>query len=92
LFAGVAAELVLFVPLPLVQALAGLALFGVLTTSLKQVVAGPLVLGPLFAFVAAQSSLTLFGLGPFFWGLVIGVAVSLLLERDELRILADATR
>jgi benzoate membrane transport protein len=92
LFAGVAAELVLFVPLPLVQALAGLALFGVLATSLKQVVAGPLVLGPLFAFVAAQSSLTLFGLGPLFWALFLGVGVSLLLERDELRTLADATR
>ncbi|HEY3072298.1 MAG TPA: benzoate/H(+) symporter BenE family transporter [Candidatus Limnocylindrales bacterium] len=90
LFAGVAVGLVTFLPGPLVQGLAGLALLGVLATSLKQVVAGPLVLGPLVAFVVVQSSLTLLGLGPFFWALVLGVAVSRLLEPGELRALGGA--
>jgi len=41
-------------------------------------------LGPVFAFVTTASGMSLFGLGSFFWALVIGVGVSLLLERDEL--------
>lgn len=91
LFAGVAVGLVAFLPPPLVQAMAGFALLGVLASSLRQVAAGPLLLGPLFAFVIVQSSLSLFGLGSFFWALVLGVAVSLLLERDELRALRHAS-
>jgi len=84
LFAGVAVDLVRFLPLSLIQALAGLALIGVLATSLRQVAAGPLVLGPLFAFAIVQSGLSLLGLGPFFWALVIGVLTSYVLERQGL--------
>ena len=43
---------------------------------------GTLTLGPLFAFAIALSDMTLFGLGPFFWSLVVGTAISLLLERE----------
>jgi benzoate membrane transport protein len=89
-FAGLAVALVMFLPLFLVQALAGLALVQVLATSLRQVFVGPLIWGPLFAFVVVQSSLTLLGLGPFFWALVLGVVVSVLLERDQLRVLHHA--
>jgi predicted benzoate:H+ symporter BenE len=65
-------------------ALAGLALVGVLAQALGEMVRGPLLLGPLFAFVAASSQLTLFGLGPLFWALVIGTGVSLVLEAEAL--------
>lgn len=92
LFAGVAVGLLRFLPIVLIQALAGLALIGVLTTSLKQVVGGPLVLGPVFAFATVQSGLSLLGLGPFFWGLVIGVIVSYVLERSELAALRGISR
>jgi benzoate membrane transport protein len=84
LFAGVAVGLVRFLPVALVQALAGLALLGVLASSIRQVATGPLTLGPLFAFAIVQSGLSLLGLGAFFWGLVIGLGVSYLLEREEL--------
>jgi benzoate membrane transport protein len=83
-FAGVAVGLVRFLPMSLIQTLAGLALFGVLASSLKQVLAGPLVVGPLFAFAIVQSGLTLFGLGPFLWALVIGLVATYLLEREQL--------
>jgi len=86
-FAGIAVALVELLPLALVQALAGLALIGVLATALRQVLAGPLLWGPLFAFVVVQSSLTLAGLGPFFWALLLGVAVSIVLEPAALRTL-----
>ncbi len=56
-------------------------------------VRGPLQLGLRFAFVSASSHLTLFGLGPLFWALIIGTGVSLVLEAtalDELRASAGA--
>lgn len=84
-FGGVAASLVTWLPAALVLALAGLALAGVLAPALGQVTAGPLIWGPLFAFVVVQSNLTLVGLGSYFWALVIGVAVSAVVERDQLR-------
>ena len=62
--------------------MAGLALVPALAAALKAVTAGPLVLGPLFAFAIALSEMSLFGLGPFFWSLVVGSLVSLLFERE----------
>jgi benzoate membrane transport protein len=83
--AGMAAHLPSFLPLPLLLALAGLALIGVLAQALGEMIRGPLLVGPLFAFAVASSRLTLFGLGPLFWALIIGTAVSLILETEVLR-------
>jgi benzoate membrane transport protein len=41
--------------------------------------------GPLFAFAISLSEISILGFGPFFWALVIGTGISLLLERDELQ-------
>jgi benzoate membrane transport protein len=82
LLAGTAAELAVLVPSTLLFAMAGLALVGALVGALKEIARGPLVLGPVFAFAIALSDMTLFGLGPFFWSLVLGTTVSLLIERD----------
>ena len=60
----------------------GSALVPALAVALREISAGPLVLGPLFAFAIALSNMTVFGLGSFFWSLVLGTAISLLLERD----------
>jgi benzoate membrane transport protein len=83
LLAGLAAELATIVPRAFLFAMAGLALLGVLSTALEHMTSGPLRLGPLFAFAIAllDSDLSLLGLGPFFWALVTGLAVSLVLER-----------
>lgn len=85
LLAAVAAALPEIVPRPLLLALAGLAMIGVLANALQTVTEGPLLLGPLFAFAIALSEISLWGFGPYFWALVIGMGVSLFLERDELR-------
>jgi benzoate membrane transport protein len=87
LLAPLTAMVPTIVPLPLLLALAGLASVGVLAGALQQVTKGPLVLGPLFAFAVALSQISLLGLGPFFWSLVIGTGVSLWLEREEWRAL-----
>jgi benzoate membrane transport protein len=82
LLAGIAADLPAIVPLLLLLALAGLATVGVLANALQQITRGPLLLGPLFALVIALSDMSLLGFGPFFWSLVAGTGISLLLERD----------
>lgn len=93
LLAAIAADVTALVPLGLLLALAGLSVVGVLASALEEMVRGPLLLGPLFAFAVALSDLALFGLGTFFWSPVIGTAVSLLLERDAWRCMrADAQR
>jgi benzoate membrane transport protein len=84
-FAATAADLAVLVPTVLLLAMAGLALVPALAVALREISKGPLVLGPLFAFAIALSHMTVFGLGSFFWSLVLGTAVSLLLERDGWR-------
>jgi benzoate membrane transport protein len=81
-FAATAADLAVLVPTVLLLTMAGLALLPALAVALREISKGPLVLGPLFAFAIALSKMTVFGLGPFFWSLVLGTAVSLLLERE----------
>ena len=71
--------------------MAGLALIPALTIALREITAGPLVLGPLFAFAIALSDMSVLGLGPFFWSLVVGTLISLLFEREGWRQLAAAS-
>lgn len=85
LFSGIAVDLTMVLPLHLLLTLAGLAVVGVLVNALQQMTRGPLTLGPLFAFVTSLSGISLLGFGSFFWGLVIGTGVSLLVEQDALR-------
>ena len=82
LFANAASELAVLVPPVLLLTMAGLALLPALIAALRAIIAGPLVLGPVLAFAIALSEISLFGLGPFFWSLVLGTLVSLLFERD----------
>jgi benzoate membrane transport protein len=82
IFAATAADLAVLVPTVLLLTMAGLALVPALAVALREISKGPLVLGPLFAFAIALSNMTIFGLGKFFWSLVLGTAVSLLLERE----------
>ena len=92
-FAGTAADLAVLLPPALLLAIAGLALLPALVAAVREIAAGPLVLGPVLAFAIALSELTIAGLGPFFWSLVLGTGVSLAFERDgwrELRRRADA--
>jgi benzoate membrane transport protein len=90
LFAGTAAEIAVLVPPVLLLTMAGLALMPALAEALKQVTAGPLLLGPLFAFAIALSDMSVLGLGPFFWSLVLGTMTSLIFEAEGWRQLRSA--
>ena len=80
--ATLAAPLARFVPPELILSIAGLALIDILMSALADVVRGPLRLGPVITFAVVLSDISLLGLGPFFWSLVLGAGFSLLLERD----------
>jgi benzoate membrane transport protein len=88
--AGIAADLPALLPLPLLLAVAGLALVGVLSQALAQVMSGPLRLGPLVAFAVASSHLSLFGLGAAFWALLFGTIASLVAEPGAWRAASSA--
>lgn len=81
---GMARDMTTVLPLALMLSIAGLASIPILTHALQEAIGGPLVLGPIFAFAVSLSEISLLGMGPFFWGLVIGTGVSMLLERDGL--------
>jgi benzoate membrane transport protein len=87
--AGMAAAIAQIIPAALLAALAGLSLVDVLANAVKQVTKGPLLLGPLFAFAISLSEISFLGFGNYFWAMVIGTAVTLLLERDGLRALRE---
>ncbi len=90
LTANLAGALPSAVPIALLFAVAGLGLDPVLSNALTEMAKGPLRLGPLFAFVVASSELSLGGFGSAFWALVIGMAVTLLLEQNEWRAVRSA--
>lgn len=89
--ATLAAPLARFVPTELIFAVAGLALLAVLQTSLSDALRGPLKLGPIVAFAVVLSDISLFGLGSLFWSLVLGSAVSVVLERESWAQLGEAS-
>jgi benzoate membrane transport protein len=74
----------------LLLAIAGLALLPALVAALREIARVPLLLGPVFAFAIALSDMTVLGLGPFFWSLVLGTGISLFLEREGLRELRES--
>lgn len=82
LLAGYAAELETIIARPLLLGMIGLAVVGVFISALQHVVTGPLTLGPVFAFGIAVSDLSMLGLGPFFWALVVGLVISRVVEHD----------
>jgi benzoate membrane transport protein len=85
LFAGTAPDLAVLLPPVLLLAIAGLALLPALAAALREIAAGPLVLGPVLAFAIALSDMRVLGLDAFFWSLVLGTVISLLVERDGWR-------
>lgn len=82
-----AAAAVELVPVPFILAIAGLAMIGVLTDSIREIVRGPLLIGPLVTLAIAISDLQLLGLGALFWALLIGTATSVLVEPEGMKAL-----
>lgn len=72
------------IPLPLVSILAGLAMVNVLMNCFKYGFStGFFKLGSFFAFIIGASNITLLSIGSAFWALLVGVAVSLITEKQD---------
>jgi benzoate membrane transport protein len=63
--------------------LAGLALLKILQAAFSTCFGDRFTLGALVAFLVTVADLPLFNIGAAFWGLVAGILVSRLLERDD---------
>ena len=75
------AGLMLSAPATLVTTLGGLAMLRVLQGSFVGAFAGRSTLGALIAFLVTVADVPVLNIGGAFWGLLCGLAVSLLLER-----------
>ncbi len=81
-FGATMAALLAAFPGALIGAIAGLALLGTIASSLHGALAEPAERdAALITFLLTASGLTLFGLGSAFWGLLVGLALTLLQRR-----------
>jgi len=85
LYSPVFTRLLLAAPGPFIAALAGLAMLRVLQTAFTVSFKGKFTLGALVTFLVTVADVPIFNVGAAFWGLVIGFAVSWLLERADFR-------
>ena len=83
LFAPTFTKLLLNAPKSFVAALAGLAMLRVLQTAFVTAFANNFSLGALAAFLVTVADRPLLNVGAAFWGLIAGLAVSVLLERAD---------
>jgi len=83
LFAPLFTRLMLAAPPAFIGALAGLAMLRVLQTAFSVSFRERFTLGALITFLITVADVPIFNIGAPFWGLVIGYAVSRLLERKD---------
>lgn len=83
LLSPVFTRLLLATPKAFIAALAGLAMLRVLQTAFAVSFGGRFTLGALVTFLVTVADVAIFSVGAPFWGLVLGVAVSWLLERRD---------
>lgn len=83
LLAPTLTRLMLATPKEFSLALGGIAVLRALQQAFVTAFATAFALGSLVTFVVTISGMSLFNIPPAFWGLVIGYAVSRLLERAD---------
>jgi len=72
-------------PVSYIQMLGGLAMWGVLQKTFISAFRAKFTLGALTAFVVSVSGIEIWQVGAAFWGLVLGVLLSLLLESQDFK-------
>ncbi|MFW0786317.1 benzoate/H(+) symporter BenE family transporter [Gordonia sp. CPCC 206044] len=85
LFAPLFVDLMLAMPAAFIATVGGLALLGALQNSFRSAFGSGFTMGALVTFLVSISGLTFLNIGAAFWGLIAGLAVSWLLERDDFR-------
>jgi benzoate membrane transport protein len=76
-------RLLLSTPPAFIAALGGLAMLRVLQTAFSVSFGGKFTLGALVTFLVTVADVAIFNIGAAFWGLVLGFAISWLLERKD---------
>lgn len=76
-------KLLLATPPAFIATLAGLAMLRVLQSAFAIAFKGAFGIGALVAFLVTVSGISIAGIGAPFWGLVFGVAVSRIMERES---------
>ena len=76
-------RLMVHAPKALIMTLAGLAMLRVLQSAFQAAFRDRFTLGAIVAFLVTVADIGLFDIGAAFWGLVAGLAVSRLLERQD---------
>ena len=89
LFAPLTTSVAVGLPPVFIGALGGLAMMPVLANAFTGAFSGSAVLGPVTAFIVTVSDVSIFNIGAPFWGLVFGVVVWLLLDRERGRSAED---
>ena len=85
-FSPLVTQVLLATPLAFVATLAGLALLRILQGAFQTAFQKQFSLGTLVAFLVTLGGMPILGIGAPFWGLVFGVAASLILERSNFSI------
>ncbi|MDY6811172.1 MAG: benzoate/H(+) symporter BenE family transporter [Actinomycetota bacterium] len=85
LAAPVFVALVLAMPAAFIATVGGLALLGALHNAFRSAFGTRFTMGALVTFLVSVSDLTVLNIGSAFWGLIAGIAVSWMLERDDFR-------
>jgi len=78
-------RLMLGAPPAFVATLAGLAMLRVLQTAFNQAFRDRFSFGALVTFIVTVGDVAIWNIGAPFWGLLIGIAVSWLLERQDFK-------
>lgn len=84
LMAGTVIALLTLLPAEIINIICGLAMIGLLTSSLTEAFArSRFTLGALTAFTVGLSNVSILGIGAPVWSILFGIAVSLLAERGD---------
>ena len=83
IFSPLVTSLLLATPTAFMSTLAGLALLRILQSAFQASFGQRFSLGALIAFLVTIGAPAIWGIGAPFWGLVFGIATSLLMERDD---------
>jgi benzoate membrane transport protein len=83
LSAGIAVHAVKIVPAEFTAVMAGLAMFDVFGSAFKGLFTGQFKSGAVVAFFVAITNLSILNIGAPFWAIILGVVVSLVVERND---------
>ena len=92
LFSPVFTQFMLATPKAFIAALAGLALLRVLERAFVVSFRGSFTVGAAVTFIVTVANVPILTIGAPFWAILVGCAVSWLLERDDFRALAGLDR